>query len=175
MKPGDRTKTVVIDLNVVENPSRFEPIVHRVRREGGYIMLTESHLSELFKDAQTWRVALAKHCAALQAAVDLVVIPRQTHELFASELLEMRPARKLIDLRITRNARHFLRFIQKPEDIDRYANGKADAWLFRNTGADGRARIAFVGTNSSMTSLADLPIRRSGFPGHTDEVFSEPH
>ena len=78
MKPGDRTKTVVIDLNVVENPSRFEPIVHRVRREGGYIMLTESHLSELFKDAQTWRVALAKHCVALCPAVDLIVIPRQT-------------------------------------------------------------------------------------------------
>ena len=101
-------------------------------------MLTESHLSELFKDAQTWRVALAKHCAALQAAVNLVVIPRQTHELLASELLEMRPARKLIDPGTTRNARHFIRFIHKPEEIAHYANGKADAWrleILEETGA----------------------------------------
>jgi hypothetical protein len=50
----------------------------------------------------------------------------------------MRPARKLIDPGTTRNARHFIRFIQKPEDIDRHANGKANAWrseILEQTGA----------------------------------------
>jgi hypothetical protein len=114
MKPRDRSKSLVIDLNVVEDSSVFPHLVERTRTSGGWLIMTPAHLAELCKDAHTWKSAIVKRVACLRVASDVLVLGQPTERLFIDELQNGRPARKIVSDAATRGFQAALQEIRDP-------------------------------------------------------------